>query len=325
MPIPQSDIARFLRDHDDFLVASHVSPDGDALGATAAMGHILAHLGKTFTLYNPSGMPSHYDWMPMPGGLRDALPENGFRWAIVLDCGALHRAGEALAEKIDPARTVNIDHHLGNPQFGVLNWVDKTYSSTGEMIAELAETLNVPLRGDLAEALYAAMVTDTGYFSYSYTRPESLELAAKLMREGLDVGAVNVKIRNQWSQSRIRLWSEVLGGLTFHEEGRIGAIAIPHALLEKTGALVEDCDGLVNFALRVKGMQVAVSARETRQGQVKFSLRSTGDVNVQEIAASFGGGGHKNASGGSLEAGISESLNILIQAASKALEPAPHA
>lgn len=324
MDIPQHSIAGIFREQDDFLVASHVSPDGDALGSTAAVGHILAKLGKRFTLYNVSGQAAQYDWMPMPGGLHSTLPENGFSFAVILDCGAISRIGDELAGTIDPSRSVIIDHHLGNPGFGVANWVDTSYSSTGEMVAELADILDVPLAGDLAEAVYAAVVTDTGYFSYGHTRPETLELAARLMRGGLNVGAVNAKIQNQWSVSRIRLFTEVLRGLALHFDGKAGTIRITRALLDKTGSKAEDCDGLINYALRVKGVKMAVSVRETGPGQVKFSLRSLGDINVQRIAAKFGGGGHKNASGGSIAAATDEAERMLLDAAAEILGAGTH-
>jgi len=324
MASPRDDIARFIRENDGFLVSAHVSPDGDALGSTAAMGHILRALGKSYYLYNASGMPAAYDWLPMPGGLKDVLPQAGFENAIIVDCGALDRTGDALVGRLDPARTVNIDHHRGNPMFGAANWVDSTYSSTGEMIAEIADEFGVPLTGELAEAIYTAMVTDTGYFSFSYTRPETHELAARLMRAGLDCGAVNVRIKNNWTENRIRLWTEALRGLTLHDQGRIGAIAIPRSLFNETGAKVEDCDGLVNHALRIKGMRAAVSVRENADGMIKFSLRSTGELNVQEIAAMFGGGGHKNASGGSLNLPIMEARDVLIAATAKALSAEAH-
>ncbi len=324
MADPRNDIARFIRDNDGFLVASHVSPDGDALGSTAAVGHILRALGKSFYLYNPSGMSAAYEWLPMPGELRDELPASGYENAIIVDCGALNRAGEELAARLDPARTVNIDHHRGNPLFGAINWADFTYSSTGEMVAELADLLGVPLTGDLAACVYTALVTDTGYFSFSYTRPETHELAARLMRGGLDCGAINIKIQNNWTENRIRLWTEVLSGLTFHDHGRVGAIAIPRSLFDKTGAKVEDCDGLINYALRVKGMRAAVSVRENLNGQIKFSLRSTGGLDVQRIAAKFGGGGHKNAAGGSLDLPILEAQRVLIDEAVQALSAGTH-
>ncbi len=324
MAIPQHSIARIFREQDDFLVASHLSPDGDALGSTAAVGHILAKLGKTFTLYNVSDQPSQYDWMPMPGGLHATLPDKAFSFSVILDCGAISRIGDELAGVIDPSRTVTIDHHLGNPGFGVVDWVDTAYSSTGEMVAELADILDVPLEGDLAEAVYAAVVTDTGYFSYGHTRPETLELAARLMRGGLDVGSVNAKIQNQWSVNRLRLFTEVLRGLTLHCDGKVGTIRITRPLLDAAGAKAEDCDGLINYALRIKGVKMAVSVRETKSGQVKFSLRSSGDINVQQIASRFGGGGHKNASGGSIVAETAEAERMLLDAAAEILEAGTH-
>jgi phosphoesterase RecJ-like protein len=293
------DIARILREHDDIAILSHENPDGDAVGSAAALGHILSRLGKRFTLANASPLPGQFSWMDIPGHWTTSLP-TAYGFAVALDCGDAARLGP-LEHAVDPARLIVIDHHLGNPGFGALNWVDTTASSTGEMVAALADELGVPLTGGLGQCLYVAMVTDTGDFTFGSTRPETLELAARILRAGLDVGETNVRLRNQWTLSRIRLWSEIMGGMAQHFDGRIGSIAISQEALARTGASVEDCDGLVNWALRVRGVLAAVAVRELPDGRVKFSLRSVGEVDVQRVAASFGGGGHKNASGGSLD------------------------
>ncbi len=319
MTAPRDEIIRVLRGNDSFLVASHVNPDGDALGSTAAVGHILTAMGKEFHLYNPTGAPRQFDWVELPGGLSNELPEKGFSWCVVLDCGDLSRVGSDLERIVDPKRIINIDHHLGNPHFGAVNWVETGFSSTGEMTALLAEDLGVELSGPLGEAVYLAVATDTGWFSYNGTRPETLELAARLLRNGLDLGRVNAKIKNQWSLNRIKLWSGVLGDLGLFYDGQVGAIRISRALLDATGTTVEDCDGLINDVLRVRGVKIAVSVREVVPGEVKFSLRSVPDINVQAVAASFGGGGHKNASGGSVKEDLPKARALLVEAAGRAL------
>jgi len=299
MPTPMRDIARILREHDDIAVLSHENPDGDAVGSAAALGHILARLGKRFVLANASPLPGQFSWMDLPGPWTTAMPAV-YGYAVALDCGDGPRLG-ALEKAVDPTRLCVIDHHLGNPGFGAVNWVDTAASSTGEMVAALADELGVPLDGGLGECLYVAMVTDTGDFSFGSTRPETLELAARILRAGLNLGQTNARLKNQWSLSRIRLWSEVMGGMTLHSGGSIGSIAISRETMARTGTSVEDCDGLVNWVLRVRGVRAAVAVRELPDGRVKFSLRSVGDVDVQRVAASFGGGGHKNASGGSVD------------------------
>lgn len=302
MPTPRTEVADILRREDGFLVASHTNPDGDALGSTAAMGHLLAALGKRFALYNQSGVPEVYDWLPLPGPVHTRVPADGLAWTVVMDCGAVHRVGDELAPLLAPERTINIDHHLGNPGFGAVNWVDTTMSSVGEMAARLAHDLGVPLAGPLGEAVYLAMVTDTGSFTFGNTQPRVLSLAAEIISLGLDVEAFNHKLLNNWSRGRLALWSLVLGRAHFTHGGKVGIIRISRADLDAVGATTLDTDNLVNTVRRVRGVQVAVSLREDAPRRIKFSLRSTGETNVQAMAATLGGGGHKNAAGGTVEA-----------------------
>ena len=320
MPDPRSEIVRRIRAGRSFLVAAHATPDGDALGSTAAMGFILEALGKTFWLINDSPAPPQYGWLELPAPLLDRPPSNDYDLAIVLDCGDAPRLG-GLEGHLDPARTAVIDHHLGNPGFGAVNWIDPGSGATGEMVALLAKDLGVPLVGPIAEALYTAMATDTGFFSFSGTTAECLELVAEMIRGGLNVGEVGARIKNQWSMNRVRLWSEVLASLSVCCHGQVGTIRVSQAMLTRTQTSSEDCEGLINNALRIKGVAAALLVRELPEGGVKFSLRSVGPVNIQTVAASFGGGGHKNASGGKLAMPLAEAETALACALCKAVEP----
>jgi len=319
MPGPPSDVLSAVRNGQRFLVASHYNPDGDAVGATAAAAWLLTALGKQVTLYNRTGLPKTLDWISLPEALSTEVPRDSFDAVLILDCGDLDRVGPELIPALAPKTIVNIDHHLGNPLFGAVNWVDPTYSSAGEMIADIARELGIPLTGGLAQAIYLSLVTDTGYFSYSNTGPRSLEMAAELLRLGLDTAALNANIQNQWSLARIHLWSESLGRAKLYCNGQLGLIKILGADLVRTGTTVEDCEGLINFVARVRGVRVAVSLRE-QPGMVKFSLRSNGTFNVQAIAAQFGGGGHRNAAGGHVPGGVEHAETVLVAACAKHLE-----
>ena len=320
MPDPRLEIARRIRAGQHFLVAAHAGPDGDALGSTAAMGFILEALGKDFSLLNDSPVPPQYGWMELPAPLIDHPLDEAYDLALVLDCGDGPRLGE-LEKQLDPTRVAVIDHHLGNPGFGVVNWVDPSRSATGEMVALLAKDLGIPLAGPLAEALYTALATDTGFFSFSGTTAVCLELVAEMIRGGLDIGAVGARIKNQWSVNRVRLWSEVLASLSVCCHGQVGTIRVSQAMLARTQTSSEDCEGLINNALRIKGVAAALLVRELPEGGVKFSLRSVGPVNIQTVAASFGGGGHKNASGGKLAMPLDEAETALSCALCKVVEP----
>lgn len=302
MPTPIEAVTRIIREEDDFLVTSHVNPDGDAVGAMAALGWILAALGKRFTLYNASGEPAQFDWLSLPGPLVDTLPDPLPAWTFALDCGSRDRVGPELAERINPDKAVNIDHHLGNPDWALVNWVDPSQPSTGSMIALLADDLGIPLAGSLAEAVYLAVATDTGFFTYASTTPETLELAADLIRGGLDVSTVNHNITAQLTPHRLRLWTDVLQDVALHHDSAVAVAGVTREMFQRTGTKTSDTEDLINIIRELRGVRAAILLRQEGPGEYKFSLRSFGADNVQRVAASFGGGGHKNAAGGTIEA-----------------------
>lgn len=310
-------IAQILTSEDDFLVVSHEGPDGDAIGSTVAMGYVLQALGKRFMLYNPSGMPEHFDWLRVPGPVHSSLTDlHDFtpRWVIVLDCGDPFRMGKELLKAIEPENIINIDHHVGNPMFGAVNWVESTMAAVGEMVGLLVRDLELSLDGGLGEAIYLAIVSDTGNFSYGNTKPEIMELAAEIMRAGLDAGDFNAKYQNQWQFRRINLWSEVLGAATLYCRGQVSVVRISQEVLERYEATPADCEGLVEFMRRVKTVRVSISLREERKNMIKFSLRSHGPDNVQRVALQFSGGGHRNAAGGLISDSMANAEQLLLAA-----------
>ena len=312
----RAEARKVLEQGDNFLVASHYNPDGDALGSLAAMGFVLDALGKNYRLYNISGVPEPFDWLELPATVVSSLAAlDGFRpdWYITLDCGDTARLGAELMENLS-GQVLNLDHHLGNPMFGTVNWVDPSMTSVGEMVAHLANDMGIPLTGPLGEAIYLAIITDTGNFRYGNTTPETLELAATIMRQGLNPAEFNSKFMKQWSLERLFLWSEVMGQAKVCLGGRVGVLHITAETLKKTGTSIHDCDGLVNYARYIRGVRIGMILREDAPGLVKFSLRSEGDDNVQAVAKSLGGGGHKNASAGSIRGSMHQAENLVLGA-----------
>ena len=319
MSSPVTRIAELIRKSDDFLVAAHVNPDGDAMGSTLALGHIFAALGKRFSLYNPSGLPHQFDWLHLPGPVHTSLTGIEANWIFVLDCGAPGRVGPELQSIMGSRPVVNIDHHLGNPDFGQHNWVDENYPAVAAMIAELADTLELPLTGPLAEAIYLGIATDTGFFTYDNTTPDIMELAARLIRLGLQPGALNAKIRNQWTVSRFRLWGKSFSTSEMHFGGLVALAVVTREMMERTGTDATDTEEIVNFLRRLRGTRAAALLREEPDGSFKFSLRSTGADNMQKVAALFDGGGHRNAAGGTITADLQTAKNRLVQALGEGL------
>ncbi len=306
-------VLRLLREGDNFLVAGHNNPDGDALGSTVALGWLLEALGKNYCLYNESPLPDRFSWLRFPRPLQQSHPDWEPRWYVLLDCGDAKRVGKDLAGRLPLERTINIDHHVSNRDFGTVNLVEPDRSSVGEMIGYLAQELNIPLSGPLGEAVYLALTTDTGSFSYENTGPKVLELAATIIRQGLNPGRFNSLLQNQWRMNRLKLMGDVLSRARLFDDGRIGMLSIPRSFREERQATIEDCDDMVDYIRRVKGVQIAVSLREDEPRKIKFSLRSSGDTDVEAIASSVGGGGHKNASGGELHHSLEDAEALLVR------------
>jgi phosphoesterase RecJ-like protein len=315
IPEPMARFLDVLRGEDDFLVVSHYNPDGDALGSMAAMGHVLRALGKRYALYNVSGVHQAFSWLDMSAPVQTALPlADGFvpRWTIVLDSGDTARVGAEMAAALRPEATLNIDHHLKNPLYGTVNWVDTRMSSVGEMVALVALALGLELSGPLGEAVYLAIVSDTGSFSYGSTSHRAMALGAEIIRLGLDPSAFTDKFQNNWSHGRLKLFSEALHKAVFHCHGKVGVIRVTREMFARTGTTPFDTDGMVNYLRRVRDVLVAVIMREEGDGTVKFSLRSKGTTNVQAAAGHLGGGGHRNAAGGIIPGTLDQTERVLI-------------
>ncbi|WP_027720979.1 DHH family phosphoesterase [Maridesulfovibrio zosterae] len=295
------EICRILKEENDFLIASHFNPDGDALGSTAALGFIMEALGKRYRLYNQSGKPKSMDWFETPSPILTEIPKGFDGWYIILDCGDAPRMGETLMNAMDPEKSINIDHHMGNSNFAAVNWVDINRPAVGEMISLIARELGISLSGKLGESIYLSIATDTGFFTYGNTKPETLEIIADILRHGLQLSEYVPKIRNQWTMTRIDLWTLALSKVELHHDGQTAMVFISQEMLDETKASGPDCEGLVSFILRIRGVRIAILIREDSPLRYKFSLRSQSKDNVQTIASLFGGGGHKNASGGLIE------------------------
>jgi bifunctional oligoribonuclease and PAP phosphatase NrnA len=317
---PKTRIIRTIERERTFLITSHVSPDGDAVGSMAGLGWLLRGLGKEVAIHSPDPIPSQYSWVEFPVPVTGEVPDLSATWTVVLDCGDRSRMGSALDRALVPERTILVDHHQNNPGMGAIDWIEPDRSSVGEMIAELAVGFGLPLKGALAQALYLAIVTDTGFFTFGNTTPRALELVGEMYRSGLNPGLLNATIQNQWTINRLHLQGRVLEKAMLFLDGRVGLASIPSSLYDETGSTKEDTEGLVNALGRIKGVQVAALLRENGDGGVRFSLRSVGPTDVQRIARRFSGGGHRNAAGGTIDGDLEHARESLLAAIEESLE-----
>lgn len=317
-------IGQSLMLHDDILIAAHSNPDGDALGACAAMGYIVAALGKRFCIYNESPLPQSFDWLPLPCPLLNDLEKLPFtpQLAVILDCGDIKRVGQALEKLLPTVPSISLDHHLETPPYAsLINWTDPSMAATGQMVAAVAKALSIPLQGPLAENIFVSIVTDTGSFSHSNTTATVMHLAAELLDNGLDVTRVRNNMENRQTISGLRLQGELLSRFSLHEDKRVAFVSVSQDDFRRFSATKEDLDSIVNRLCHMRGIDIAAVLREESPTESKVSMRSTGIINVRAIAASLGGGGHVNAAGATIAKPLEQAQTVVLTAINAYLSP----
>ena len=314
--------AEFMRGGDDFLVVSHLSPDGDAIGSTAAVGFLLQWLGKSYTLMNVDPPPGKY--VPLLGGqnivvYREAPPARTFRSVIAVDCADMARIGDAREAFADGAQLLNIDHHPTNEGYGAIQLLKPTAAATVQIIYDLAETLGVEWSKPLASSIYGGLLTDTGGFRYSSTTPEVMAIAERMLRFGAEGAALAEQLLEKMSFPQVMLLKEALATLSFTEDRRVAWVSVTRELLSSVGAAEEDTEGLVNIPRNIEGVDVGLLFKEKEAGEVKVNLRSAGRVDVAALAKSLGGGGHVRAAGLTFRGPIDEAVRIVVEAVKRKL------
>ncbi len=319
--IPESLLAR-LAAAERLLLTSHANPDGDAIGSELGLAHVARALGKTATIWNRDPTPPLYT--PMVGAETihvGAAPPPGFpaafELAVVLECPTLDRTG--LERELALLPLVNVDHHLGNALYGIENWVDVEAPAVGVMVASVAAALGATLSPDAADSLFLALATDTGGFRFANARPAAFEAAAQLVRLGARVENVSQWLYESRSEGSIRLLGELLATLRLHESGTIATVHLTREMFAKTGAAPGDSEGLVDTPRSIAGVAAVALLRETGPDEWKVSLRSRGQVDVQQIARREGGGGHQNAAGCLFRGALAEAERRFVAALSQAL------
>ncbi|MBU0483995.1 MAG: bifunctional oligoribonuclease/PAP phosphatase NrnA [Proteobacteria bacterium] len=294
-----SQIVQKLRNASNILVLTHVYPDGDALGSQLAFGEILSALGKKFFLFGEEKVSYIYDFLPGCEVLGADLPDLAeFDCVVALDCGDCHRLGRKMAEVLAVTPFIMIDHHAGNKLFGDMHWVDSKRASTGEMVYDLAIALGAEISYAAAFCLYTAIVSDTGSFKYSSTTAGTFRVAGELVARGVMPSEVAGKLFDNFTVNRLRLLRMVLDSLELHDKARIAFISVTAEMFNETGATQADTESFINYPRSLSSVNVAVFFKESANNIISVSLRSKGtECDVAEIAAGFGGGGHRNAAG----------------------------
>ncbi len=322
------DVIRAIRAGGKVLVASHVSPDGDAVGSLLATGLVLKAMGKDVFMYNESPIPAVYRFLEAVDRIgRELEPDFACDTAIILDCGTPERIGKAAARLADMETVINIDHHLTNTGFGHLQLVDHQACATAEIIYRLTSRMEVAFDAAIATAIYTGILTDTGSFRFSNTNAAAFAICNEMVRLGVDPYMVARHVYGTYSLGRIKLLNLALDSIEIWCDGKLSIMTLTREMMKKTGTQPEDADGLINYARRIEDVQVAAliheldgsaaSAGNGFKSRFHVSLRSDGAVDVSRIAAEFGGGGHESAAGFSIETTLADLKLRLIELTGK--------
>ena len=291
------------------VVTSHMRPDGDSIGSSLALAWALRELGIDARVVHRDPPTPQLAEFPGTGDIEvgGAIPQ-GTEAVVVLECGDLARTG---LSGFDGLPVINVDHHPGNTGYGDVHWFDGTAAALGEMVFEIIAELGVPLTPQMATQLFVAVVTDTGSFKYPGVSPRTFSVSARLVEAGADPVSVARKLYDSHSLGRLRLQGALLQTLEIEQDGRVAFLTLTDAMLTAAGSAPDETDGLINLPLTVKSIQAVACFKEAGDGQWRVSLRSKGDIDVGRVARGFGGGGHKNAAGCTIEgtlAGVRERL-----------------
>ncbi|MFA5145498.1 MAG: bifunctional oligoribonuclease/PAP phosphatase NrnA [Candidatus Omnitrophota bacterium] len=300
-----------VKKYKNFLITSHTSLEGDALGSELAFSRMLKKLGKTATIINEDKLPPEYDFLPGNNSIKrfkKGMKGVSFDCFVALDCSDFRRTGEVYTINADNKPSLNIDHHISNERFAGTNWVDPSASSCSEMIYKLYKYLGVPLDKDAAISLYTGMLTDTGSFHYSNTAVSTHKAVSELLRYGLDIHKIYKSVYENITLEDARLLGRILPRMRISSGGKIAWFEVGQNILRRRNPPFDLTERMLSFARSVRGVEVVALFKENlgMKNEIRINLRSQGKVDVNKVARFFGGGGHKAASGATVRGKIGQ-------------------
>jgi phosphoesterase RecJ-like protein len=310
-------VAEAIRDRHTFIITSHARPDGDAVGSSMALALALDSIGKRSRVVLKDPVPSPYAGFPAVNRIEQRVRVDGpADAAIVLECSDLSRPEVA---GLETYYVINVDHHEGNGMYGALNWFDASAAACGEMVAAIIDVLGIPWTVDIAAHIYLAIATDTGGLRYGSISERTFELCRRVAATGVETAKLSRQIFDSFSLGRVRITGALLSGMTLHHGDRVAILSLDDDLLKHAGATVDDTEGLVNLPLAAREV-VAVALLKRQSDRVfRVSLRSKGAVDVRRVAGRWGGGGHHNAAGCTVEGAEADVRAALIEAIGRTL------
>ena len=312
------------------LITSHRDPDGDSIGSQLALAEFVESWGKSCRVVNEGDLPYKYMFLDPQGRIESIHAVKGLKdvgavsdLVLVLDCTSMNRVGKV--KKMLPAEAllINIDHHPDNEEFGTLNYVDVDASAVGEVIFSLLTVSGFPISHVVATQLYAAILTDTGRFKFSNTTPSCLRVCAELIELGADPKHVTNQIYFNHSLPFLKLLGSTLSSPEILGEGRICAMTVKQSLMADLRIDPKEVEGVVDYSLFSKGVEIGLLFTEKKNGKTKVNLRSQNEFDVSKVARAFAGGGHRNAAGCILKCSLKQAKKIMVEQIQKTLKDEP--
>ncbi len=303
-------LLELIKAHPRLVVTAHARPDGDAVGSSLALAEALVALGHEVEIVLADPVPEVYSTLPNVRSIRHStLAGNDGCAVIVLECDSIERTG---LTDLEGRTLINIDHHASGRLFGAFNWIDENACAVAAMVYRIAKAAQVDITPSMATCLYTSVLSDTGSFTYPGTSAEVLDLAHALAVKGASPARIARDILFTSPLSKVKL----LGAALSHMEcdGPLAWSWVTQKDLDQAGAVPEDCEGVVNHLISIAGVESAVFLRELPiDNRFRLSIRSKGRVNVATVAESFGGGGHRTASGCTMEGPLSLATGRILQ------------
>ncbi len=300
---------KLLREHDNILILTHNCPDGDTLGSGFALCGGLQSLGKKARVACADEIPQKYKY------LTKGIEDQGFApgLTVSVDVADAKLLGEGLSQYADRVE-LSLDHHKSNTLFAQQNYIDTTAAATAEIIYEVLIMLGVTFTQNIATCIYTGITTDTGCFKYSNVTPKTHRIAALMMGLGVKSAQINRQMFDTKSRARMEVEREALDKLEYHFDGKCAIISITKDMIERAGADEGDVEGLASLPRQIEGVKVGLTMREKSAEVWKVSARTGNDVDASALCAKFGGGGHKQAAGCTIESGADQARTQMLEA-----------
>jgi phosphoesterase RecJ-like protein len=310
-----------IRAHNTFCIVGHVRPDGDCVGSQLGLALALKAEGKKVTVWNEDEMPDKYAFLDANDLFQKPRRDQKFDCVIATDCASFERLGNVGECVTNRSLFINIDHHASNTRYGDLNWVSPREPSTGELIYRLLKCAKWPITKQISDCLFTAVSTDTGSFQYPTTRPGTFHVGAELVTRGADLAKICDEVYQSYPLSRARLLKHVYSNFKLTHDNQTAYFWLRKADFTRTGAESADTEGLIDHIRAIEPVVIACVFEELEPELTRISLRSKSEkINVNEIAALFGGGGHRAAAGARIAGKPLTVQRKVIAAVKKALD-----